>query len=91
MKFYGASRVYISDAEHKYEDIQILIQLKGDYFKGAIRLRQGCWMGISVVIMPGVTIGRNSVVAANSVVTRGVPDYAVVDGNPAKVIKVLKT
>ena len=63
--------------------------MQGDYFKGAVRLRQGCWLGIGVVILPGVTIGRNSVVVANSVVTRDVPDYAVVAGNPAKIIKVL--
>ena len=37
--------------------------------------------------MPGVTIGVNSVVAANSVVTKDVPDYAIVGGSPAKVIK----
>ncbi len=86
-----ADRVYISDAEHKYEDIQIPIRLQGDYFKGAVRLKQGCWLGIGVVILPGVTIGKNSVVSANSVVTQDVPDYAIAAGNPAKVIKVLKT
>ena len=86
-----ADRVYISDAEHKYKDTQIPIRLQGDYFKGAIRLMQGCWLGIGVVVLPGVTIGKHSVVSANSVVTRDVPDYAIAAGNPAKVIKVLKT
>lgn len=85
-----ADRVYISDADHKYKDTQIPIRLQGDYFKGAVKLKQGCWLGVGVVILPGVTIGKNSVVSANSVVTQDVPDYAIAAGNPAKVIKVLK-
>jgi acetyltransferase-like isoleucine patch superfamily enzyme len=85
-----ADRVYISDADHKYDDITIPIRLQGDYFKGAVRLKQGSWLGVGVVVLPGVTIGRNSIVAANSVVLRDVPDYAVVAGNPAKIIKVLE-
>ena len=42
------------------------------------------------MILPGVTIGKNSIVAANSVVTKSVPDYSVVAGNPAKILKELK-
>jgi len=44
-------------------------------------------VGASVSVMPGVTIGENAVVAANAVVTRDVPDLAVVGGVPARVIK----
>lgn len=85
-----ADRVFMSDADHNYENIEIPVRLQGDCFKGSIRLKEGCWLGIGVVILPGVTIGRNAVVAANSVVTKSVPDYAVVGGIPAKVIKLLK-
>ncbi len=84
-----ADRVFISDADHNYEDIEIPVRLQGDCFKGPVKLKEGCWLGIGVVILPGVTIGRNAVVAANSVVTKPVPDYAVVGGIPAKVIKLL--
>jgi acetyltransferase-like isoleucine patch superfamily enzyme len=84
-----ADRVFISDADHNFSDVAIPIRLQGDSFLGAVTLRDGCWIGIGVVILPGVTIGRNSVVAANAVVTKDVPDYAVVAGIPAKVIKKL--
>ena len=44
-----------------------------------------CWIGGHVVILPGVTIGRGSTVAAGSVVTRDVPKFSVVVGAPARV------
>lgn len=49
-------------------------------------IQDDCWLGINVVICPGVTIAKGSVVGANAVVTRDVPPYCVVAGNPAKVI-----
>ena len=52
-------------------------------------VKQGAWIGAGATILPGVTVGRYAVVGAASVVTHDVPDYAVVVGNPAKVIKVL--
>ena len=84
-----ADRVFISDADHNFSDLAIPIRLQGDSFLGAVTLRDGCWIGIGVVILPGVTIGRNSVVAAIAVVTKDVPDYTVVAGVPAKIIKKL--
>ena len=52
-----------------------------------IVIRNGAWLGAGVSVMPGVTIGENAVVAANAVVTRDVPDNAVVGGVPARVIR----
>ena len=54
-----------------------------------IVIKQGAWIGAGASIMPGVTVGKYAVVGAASVVTKDVPDYAVVVGNPAKVIKTL--
>ncbi|WP_228374496.1 sugar O-acetyltransferase [Demequina rhizosphaerae] len=54
-----------------------------------ITLEADVWLGGSVVICPGVTIGRGSVVAAGSVVTKDVPPMSVVGGNPARVIRTL--
>ena len=51
---------------------------------GAVTINDGCWIGIGAVILPGVEIGRNAVVGANAVVTRNVPDFAVVGGVPAR-------
>lgn len=55
--------------------------------KGKIIIKDDCWLGYGVTVLSGVTIGQGAVVAARSVVTRDVPPYAVVAGNPAKVIK----
>lgn len=48
------------------------------------------WIGINVTICPGVTIGDNAVIAAGAVVTKDVPENAIVGGNPAKVLKMLE-
>ncbi len=82
-----ADRVYISDADHHFADRQIPILRQGDSFKGKVLLRSGCWIGVGAVILPGVTIGRNAIVGANAVVTKDVPDYMIVGGIPAKVIR----
>lgn len=50
-------------------------------------IRDGVWIGNNVTILGGVTIGQKAVIAAGSVVTKDVPDYTIVAGNPAKVIK----
>lgn len=50
-----------------------------------VRLREGCWIGAGAIVLQGVTIGRGAVVGAGSVVTRSVPDFAVVVGNPARI------
>ena len=50
-------------------------------------LKRNCWIGAGSVILPGVTVGENSIVGAGSVVTKDVPDNTVVAGNPAKFIK----
>jgi acetyltransferase-like isoleucine patch superfamily enzyme len=84
-----ADRVFISDADHNYENTALPVILQGDAFKGPVRLKRGCWLGVGVVILPGVTVGINSVVAANSVVTKDVPDHSVVGGVPAKIIKII--
>jgi acetyltransferase-like isoleucine patch superfamily enzyme len=85
-----ADRVFISDADHNYSATDVPIRLQGDAFCGDVILREGCWIGVGAVILPGVTIGRNSVVAANAVVTQDVPDFVVVGGVPAKIIKRLQ-
>lgn len=59
------------------------------YTYGKVTVKENTWIGMGVTICPGVTIGKYAVVAAGSVVTKDVPDYAVVGGVPAKVIKML--
>ena len=59
------------------------------YTYGKVLVKKNAWLGMNVTICPGVTIGKYAVVAAGAVVTKDVPDYAVVGGVPAKVIRFL--
>ena len=54
-----------------------------------VLIKEGSWIGAGATILPGVTIGKYAIVGASSVVTKDVPDYAVVIGSPAKVKKYL--
>lgn len=54
-----------------------------------VLIRKGAWIGAGATILPGVCVGRYAIVGAASVVTKDVPDYAVVVGNPARVIRML--
>lgn len=55
--------------------------------KGGIDIKEHCWLGAHVTVLDGVMIGRDSVAAAGSVVTRSVPEYHIVGGVPAKVLR----
>ena len=70
----------IATVNHDYEDFNVV---KGK----TVTIKKGAWICSKVTIVPGVTIGEGAVVAAGSVVTKDVPDYAVVAGNPARIIK----
>ena len=55
-----------------------------------ILIKKGAWIGAGATILPGICIGEHAIVGAASVVTKDVPDCAVVVGNPAKVVKLLE-
>ena len=55
--------------------------------KGAIQIGNDVWIGTGSTILTGVTIGDGAIIAANSVVTKDVPDWTIVAGNPAKIIR----
>jgi acetyltransferase-like isoleucine patch superfamily enzyme len=52
-----------------------------------IVIKKGAWIGVGATILPGVTVGENSIVAAGAVVSKDVPDNSIVGGIPAKFIK----
>ena len=83
-------QVIIIDHNHAYEDITIPVVKQDITEGGRIRIGQGSWIGRgAAIICPKgeLTIGRNCVVAVNSVVTRSIPDYSVVVGMPARIIR----
>lgn len=55
--------------------------------KGNVEIKNDVWIGTNVTILSGVTIGNGAIIGAGSVVTKNVPDYAIVGGNPARIIR----
>lgn len=60
---------------------------KDDYTKGPTTIANDVWIGYGATILSGVKIGNGAVIGAQAVVTKNVPDYAIVAGNPAKIIR----
>jgi acetyltransferase-like isoleucine patch superfamily enzyme len=81
-----ADRVHISDHQHAHADISRAILAQGVTDPQPVRIGKGSWLGVGAVIMPGVTVGRGAIVAANAVVTRDVGEFEIVGGVPATVI-----
>lgn len=81
------SGVHFYINNHKFDNPKLPLIDQGYYPDEPIVLRNGCWIGANVILLPGVTIGKNAVVGAGSVVTKSVPDGVVAAGNPARVIK----
>jgi len=85
-----AQQVLIMDHNHAYEDIDTPILEQGITTGGKIRIGEGSWIGHGAAIICSrgqLTIGRHCIVSANSVVTRSIPDYSVVFGMPATIIR----
>lgn len=78
------------DHNHAYEDVRLPIQEQGLTPGGTIRIEQGCWIGHGAAIVASqgeLVLGRNSVVAANALVTRSFPPNSVIVGNPARLAR----
>lgn len=82
-----AGYVHITDHSHGYEDIDTPIREQKLISKGPVIIEDQCWLGFGCEILSGVHIGKHSIVAARAVVTKDVPPYCIVAGNPARVVK----
>ena len=81
-----AQNIVASGLNHNYTDISQPIHKQG-VTVAPIIIEDDCWIGANVVITAGVTIGKHSVVAAGTVVTKNIPAYSVAVGNPSRIIK----
>jgi acetyltransferase-like isoleucine patch superfamily enzyme len=80
-----ARNVYVSDHSHKFDRTDLPIAQQGLANIAPARVGIGAWLAQNVVICPGVTVGRGSVIGANSVVKQSIPDFVVAAGAPATV------
>jgi acetyltransferase-like isoleucine patch superfamily enzyme len=85
-----AASALVMDHNHEYEDTTLPILEQGVTRGGRIRIGQGSWIGhgAAIVCSSGdLMIGRNCVIGVNAVLTRSIPPYSVVAGNPARVVR----
>lgn len=81
-----AANVYILDVNHAFSRNDMPISRQG-YQVAPVTIGSDVWLGTGVVITKGITIGDGVIVAANAVVTKDVPDRAIVGGVPAKILR----
>lgn len=82
-----AGYVHITDHSHGYEDVNVPVKNQKLITKGPVVIEDNCWLGFGAEILSGVHIGKHSIVAARAVVTKSVPPYSIVAGNPARIVK----
>lgn len=81
-----ADRVMMIDFDHGTAEVERAIREQGIY-KRDVRVGHNVWIGYGASVLRGVTVGDNTVVGTSAVVTRDVPDNAVVGGAPARVLR----
>ena len=83
-----AGNVHLTDGFHGFENVDEPYKYQPIFRIAPIVVKRGCWIGQNVVILPGVTIGEQSIIGANSVVTKDIPARSIVVGSPARVIRI---
>lgn len=81
-----APGVQLISINHEFNDISIPMKNQGE-IKGKIEIENDVWLGTNAIVLPNIKIGKGSIIGAGAVVTKDVPAYAIVGGNPARIIK----
>jgi len=84
--FHSGRGLTIFSTNHNYDDAS-MIPYDSKVIEKPVIIKDFVWCGANVTIVPGVIVGEGVVIGAGSVVTKDVPDYAIVGGNPAVIIK----
>ena len=77
--------VQVISGNHVFEDPDVPIRDQGTAY-GKVVIGEDCWLGTNVIVLPGVTIGRGSVIGAGAVVTTDIPAFSIALGMPARVV-----
>lgn len=81
-----APEVVILTENHKFNDTSKPMKFQGNQKEEAVVIEDDVWIGTRVIILPGVRIGKGSIIGAGSIVTKDVEPYSIVAGNPAELI-----
>lgn len=82
-----AQDVVMMATSHRYDRLDIPIIAQGEAEEVPIHIGDGAWIGTRVIILPGVDIGHDSIVAAGAVVTKSCPPFSILGGVPARIVK----
>lgn len=82
-----APEVYILHSGHNFESTNVTMRFQGEKYYPITIIEDDVWIGARTIINAGKKIGKGSIIAAGSVVTKDVEPYSIVGGNPAKIIK----
>ena len=79
--------VVIMTNSHNFERIDIPMNIQGSAVPKKVVIGNDVWIGTRAIILPGTTIGNGAIIGAGAVVTKDVPEYGIVGGVPAKLIR----
>jgi len=82
-----AGSCYLGGGRYYHDSLEQPIMDQGGYSRGPLTIGKNSWIGAGATILDGVTLGKGVIVGAGSVVTKDIPDYAIVAGVPASVIR----
>jgi len=82
-----APECIIHTINHNFQRTDIPMNMQGNSDEKPVVIGDDVWIGSRVIILPNVKIGSGAILAAGAIVTKDVPEYAIVGGNPAKIIK----
>lgn len=83
--------VMIVARNHRFDRVDIPMRLQGEGKPKPVIIDDDVWIGARVILLPGIHIGTGAVIGAGAVVTKDVQNYAIVGGNPARLIKYRRT
>lgn len=78
--------VIILSNNHVFDNRQLMMRLQGKTKDNPVVIGDDVWIGARVIILPGVCVGRGAIIGAGAVVTKDIPEFAIVAGNPARIV-----
>lgn len=83
-----AGNCYLGGGRYHHGELDRPIMDQGAYSRGELVIGEGCWLGAGAVVLDGVRLGKGVIVGAGAVVTKDAPDYAVLVGAPARILRI---